>query len=462
MTTTRFFTLGVALLFGLSAEAQHLRRKGTLGISHIEASDSLMRTLRVLDTHGVLIKEVAPNSTAAQLGLQPNDVLVAINETDSLYEYDFAKATQQLYENDPIAVTLVRNRRKSRVVGRVLPTPRESNTTQGDVFYDEVAYQRGYLRSIVHRPRATSGKSRAIFYLQDYDCRSIDFSVDSLNPAKQLIDGWLKAGFVVYRLEKPGVGESSGTKDCSRVGYLEEIAAFEKGLSALKKYSFVDSNRVFLFGYGTGGTVAPLLATRQKVRGIITYGTVVKPWFEHMIDVFRKQGTLIKQPYQSVEANTRMLIPLLYEWLMAGKTGSELIQNPDFEAILTAKENPLQYSKGTFFGRSAAYFTELNQQNLAQAWGLAALPTLAIHGEFDLQATSPEAAQIIASIVNEARPGKGTYKILKGGDHFFVKATSWEQYLKVSRLDSFLSQYAPSHFHSEMVEMTVGWLNQQK
>lgn len=464
MTNTRLltFVFFLTLLFGSSATAQHLRRKGALGISYIEASDSLMRSLRVLDTRGVLVKEVAANSTAAQLGLQPNDVLVAINEADSLYEYDFLKATQQLYENDPIAVTFVRNRRKTRVVGRVLPTPRESTTSASEVLYDEVAYQRGYLRSIVHRPRGSSGKSRAIFYLQDYNCRSIDFSIDSLNPTKQLINGWVKAGFVVYRLEKPGVGESSGIKDCSRLSYLEEVAAFEKGLSALKKYNFVDSNRVFLFGYSVGGTIAPLLANRQKVRGIITYGTVVKPWFEHMIDVFRKQGALKNQSYQSVEANTRMLTPLLYEWLITGKTGAELMQNPEFEAILTAKENPLQYSKGTFLGRQSAYFTELNQQNIAQAWGLAALPTLAIHGEFDVQATSPEAAQTIAAIVNETRAGRGTYKMLKGGDHFLVKAASLDEYLKISQSDSFLSNYAPKHFNSEIVEMTVGWLNQQK
>ena len=84
MTNTRLltFVFFLTLLFGSSATAQHLRRKGALGISYIEASDSLMRSLRVLDTRGVLVKEVAANSTAAQLGLQPNDVLVAINEAE--------------------------------------------------------------------------------------------------------------------------------------------------------------------------------------------------------------------------------------------------------------------------------------------------------------------------------------------------------------------------------------------
>ena len=441
--------------------AQHLRRKGSLGIEFVEAPDSLLSTLRVSETHGILIKQVRSNSTAAQLGLQPDDVLITLNEIDSLYEYDFRKAIQKLVENEPIAITLVRNRRKSRVVGRVLPALREASVA-GEVLYDEVPYQRGYLRAIVNKPRSATFKSPAVFYLPDYNCNSIDFSRDSLHPVKQLIDGWVKAGFVVYRLEKPGVGESSGTKECVRLGYLEEVAAFEKGLLALKKYNFVDSTHLFLFGHAMGGSIAPLLAAKHKVRGVITYGAVVKPWFEYMIDVFRKRATLQKEPFQSVEATTRMVTPLLYEWLVQGRSSTDLLQNPEFEAILTAKENPLQYNRGNFFGRSAAYFAELNQQNLVQAWGLAAVPTLAIHGEFDVAAISPESAQNIADITNEVRSKKGTYKLLKGSDPYFVKSGSLQESLKASQLGDFWSNYAPRHFNPEIVEMTATWMNQNR
>jgi uncharacterized protein len=407
----KYLCFAIILGLSLTASAQQLRRKGALGIVYSEASDSLMRSLRVLDTRGILVQQVKPNSTADKLGIQPNDVLVAINQTDSLYEYDFVKTTQNLYENDPIAVTFVRNRRKSRVVGNVSPAPRESSIS-GEVLYDEVAYQRGHLRSIVHRPRTESGKLPAIYYLPDYACSSIDFSLDSLNPVKQLVDGWVKAGYVVYRLEKPGLGESIGVKDCSRLGYLEELNVFEKGLNALKKYSFIDSNRVFLFGQGVGGTLAPLLAARQKTLGIMVYNTTLKPWFEHSIDALRGQHRSDKTPYQSVEANVRMLTPVLYEWLVMGKNGTELMQNPEFEAILTAKENPLHYNRGTFFGRSAQYFSELNQQNLVQAWGLLGVPVLALQPEEDLQ-ISPETAKLIAQIANEKRSGTGVYKMLK-------------------------------------------------
>lgn len=219
------------------------------------------------------------------------------------------------------------------------------------MIYGEVPYQRGYLRSIVHKPLG-SNRLPAIFYIQGHGCGSVHFAEDSLAPVKQLVDGWVSAGYVVFRIEKPGVGESAGTKECVRLSYEEEKAAFQNAFAAFKKLSFVDSTRYFLFGHSLGGALAPLLVAQSgsKPRGIITYGTVVKPWFEHMIDVYRQKPLLYQESYQSIEANTRMMIPLLYEWLVQAKTPTELLQEPDFEAILTSKENPLAYHRGTFLG----------------------------------------------------------------------------------------------------------------
>ena len=439
---------------------QRLKPKGTLGIDYVEASDSLMRSLRGLDTRGILVKNIKVGATASNLGIQPGDVIVSVNNIDSLYLYDFAELAKNLRENEPISITYVRNRRKARVVGNVTTRPRE-HSVYGDVIYDEVAYGRGYLRSIMHKPTG-SGRFPAVFYIQNYDCNSIDFASDSASTTRQLIDGWVKAGFAVFRIEKPGVGESEGTKGCASLSYLEEVKAFENGFRTLKKNRFIDSTKVFLFGYSLGGIVAPLMAAKANIkpRGIITYGTVVKPWFEHMIDVFREQPLLFKESQQSVDANTRMMTPLLVDWLIAGKTGGELVQNPDYEAILTSNENPLQYKKGTFFGRSSVFFSELNQQSIATAWAQAAVPTLAIHGEMDETDISPKAAQTIAAIVNEVKPGKGIFKILKSTDHYFTKVSSYQEQQKVMESGSYFSQYSPAHFNPEIIEITTTWMRQ--
>lgn len=449
----------ITFLVVFNTTAQHLRHKGTLGIECIEASDSLLSSLKFPNTHGLLVKSVMPNFTAAALGIRTDDILVAINEMDSLDLLDFQKLERDLNEQEPISITYIRGRKKSRVVGKVMARRRESSL--GEVMYGEVAYQQGYLRTIVHKPLGAA-RFPAIFYLQGSDCGSIDFAQDSLSPIKKMIDGWVRAGYAVFRVEKPGVGESIGTKDCARLNYEEELNAFQNAFASVKKMSFIDSTQVFLFGHSLGGVAASLIAAKSKYkpRGIMVYGTVVKPWFEHMIDVFRKKPLLYKESLQSVEVNTRMLTPLLYEWLVQGRNASDLLTDPDFEAILTSKENPLAYHRGTFSGRSSAFFSDLNRQNLPQAWAKAAVPTLAIYGEFDSHSISSEASQNIAEIVNEVRAGKGTYKLLRGTDHSLVKVRSFDETLQLQRTGKYL-EHAHQNFNPEIIEMTVNWMKQQ-
>jgi hypothetical protein len=329
------------------------------------------------------------------------------------------------------------------------------------VIYGEVPYYRGFLRSIAHKPKGIE-RFPAVFFIQDYDCGSIEFSKDTLSPIKQLIDGWVKAGYAVYRIEKPGVGESAGTKDCSRLNYNEELTAYQNAFSTLKKLPFIDSTRIFIFGHSVGGITAPLVAAKSKYKpkGIMVYGTVMKSWFEYMIDVFRKQPALYNESVLSIEANTRMMTPLLYEWLVQGKSTNDLMQNPEFEAILTSIENPLVYQKGNFFGRSAAYFSDLNRQNMAQTWVQAATPTLALHGEFDMQAIGPEAAQGIVQIINDVNPKKGTYQLVKGTDHFFSTIGSFEEGLKLQQSGKY-ADHAQRNFNSDLIKITTEWMQKQ-
>lgn len=456
------FKIGLALfllLFGsLAVIAQHLRHRGSLGIKYVEAADSLMLLQRLPDRHGILVNSVMPDFTAARLGIQAGDILVSVNDSDSLYLFDFRQLEQMLYDREPISITYIRNRKKSRVVGHVVAGPKEF--THGEVVYGEVPYQRGYLRSIVHKP-AGAGRFPAVFYIQGHECTSIDFAHDPLSPVKRLVDGWVRAGYAVFRVEKPGVGESAGTKECSRLGYGEELAAFQNAFFSFKKLPFVDSTRIYLFGHSIGGTLAPLLTAQSgsKPLGMMVYGTVVKPWFEHMLDVFRKQPTLNNESLLSIEANTRMVMPLLYDWLIQGKTATELLQEPDYEAILTSKENPLAFHRGTFFGRLPVYFSELQQHILPQAWAQTAVPTLAMYGEFDSRAISAEAAQNIAQIINEVRPKQGTFKLIKETDHNFSKVSSFGESVKWQKSGKY-TDYARSHFNPEIIDVTVQWMKQ--
>lgn len=93
-------------------KAQHLRHKGTLGLECVEASDSLLNSLKFPETMGVVVKRVSPNFTASALGIEPNDILVAINDIDSLDLLDFKKIERELNEQEPIAITYIRGQKK--------------------------------------------------------------------------------------------------------------------------------------------------------------------------------------------------------------------------------------------------------------------------------------------------------------------------------------------------------------
>ena len=88
------------------------------------------------------------------------------------------------------------------------------------------------------------------------------------------------------------------------------------------------------------------------------------------------------------------------------------------------------------------------------------MPTLAIYGEFDSQAISPESSQNIAQIVNEVRAGKGTYKLLRGTDHSLVKVRSFDEALELQRTGKY-REHAHQNFNPEIIEMTVSWMKQQ-
>ncbi|MFD3001981.1 PDZ domain-containing protein [Pontibacter toksunensis] len=66
----------------LPAEAQNLKRRPFLGVQIAPVPDSLAAAYNMKSTAGGRVAAVIPNSTAAALKLQPNDVILKINDTD--------------------------------------------------------------------------------------------------------------------------------------------------------------------------------------------------------------------------------------------------------------------------------------------------------------------------------------------------------------------------------------------
>jgi alpha-beta hydrolase superfamily lysophospholipase len=107
--------------------------------------------------------------------------------------------------------------------------------------------------------------------------RLIESLVQRASAARELVYGLTRAGFAVMRSEKSGVGDSSDTP-CRDVDFRREVSLFTSGLKKLTCYNFVDTENVFFFVHSVGGWIAPLVASEEPVKGIVAYGTVVRPF----------------------------------------------------------------------------------------------------------------------------------------------------------------------------------------
>ena len=446
-----FYSLFLSLMFvPIFLSAQTLERGGSLG-SYIHA---------VEEGEGVRIGKVLPGGTAEQIGLKENDVLFSINDVTVSSVQQVVGITRSWRENDGIKVTLIREGdMMMNLEGKVKGKPKES-CEHGSVKYGAVPYKDGQLRSILNLPSGIENPP-VVFYIQGYSCYSIDFYYNEKDPLRQWAEDLTKNGYAVFRMEKPGMGDSENTGDCTAIGYNEEVEAFTTGLRFLKGISEIDSNNVFLFGHSLGGITAPLMASQEKVRGIVNFGSVSTSWYEYLIKVLREQSVTTGSPdYGEIEENTRLRIPLLYDYLVNKLTLEELLAKPGYEELM---RNGLPLWDGELLiGRDFSFMPEVNDANLTEAFSKSACPVLAISGEFDIAVVNGEWAQQVADIVNHFNPGYGSSLILPRTQHSFVEVPSMEEYVRLRNDNEFNNAYMSEHYNPALVEEMSRWIEKIK
>ena len=81
---------------------------------------------------------------------------------------------------------------------------------------------------------------------------------------------------MVYRIEKPGMGDSISEKPCRDIDFTTESKAFLQGLNALKTHTQVDPDKVFLFGHSLGVLHAPVIAKQSPVKALLVMVVCLK------------------------------------------------------------------------------------------------------------------------------------------------------------------------------------------
>lgn len=449
------FIITGLVLIGLSSSihtySQTLPRKGSFGVGAQPLDEAKEKANNLKTGEGLIVTIITPGGTFDQMGVKIGDIILSINQKAINSPPELIASSQSFTEGNEIEVNLISNGQKVTKKGTVKGRSKEVSPN-AEVNYDAVKMSLGTLRTITYIPKNRTGKVPAVFYIQGLPCQTQELP-DEKDPRRQAFEAWVKAGFAVFRVERPNLGDSVATKECRDIDFKEELEVNTAGYKKLLSYNFIDTENIFFFGHSMAGWTAPYIALEVKQpKGIIVYGVGIISWFEYLIHLNRIQSTFAGATHVAAEQETRMMIPMLYQWLEEGKTAEEMRKNPALKPAVDKTFN------GEYFQtRSAHFFYTMNKQNLAEAWSKITCKVLAMYAEFDVQALNGRDAEIIAETVNQFHPGNGEYMLLPKTEHVFAKAESYNQIIKIYSQPNFY-QFLKDNYNPEVGRVTSEWM----
>lgn len=451
----KLLTTILLLLTALSSGyAQHIKRKGSLGVGFYQkAPDSLVQNLHY--KQGAIVQFVMPGTTAAALGLQTNDIITGINTTKVITPNDIFVAAKTLRGEDKIEVLVTRNNTTLTLKGNVKAKPEESSTT-ADITYGEFAYKGGYVRTI-YKTLKGQKPSGTIYFLQGLPCYSMDNFKDA-DITKRAIDAMVERGFAVYRMEKADMGDNVNMPPCETMGFHEELAMYKAGYEHLLTLPEVDTSRIFLFGHSMGGVTAPLLSAQFQPRGVVVYGTGFKPWMDYLFDAYLIQPQYYGEDLAKLRADVEIMKPHIYEYFYGTKTADEICATEEGKFAMASLLSYDEHTKLAASGRSPLCHKELNQHNLAEAWKNTNSDVLAIYGECDIAAIHPDDHIALINYVNKVHPGKGTFWLAPRTSHMFEEVGTMEEFIKWQSDPAGFAQYAATKFNDKVFDHTCDWM----
>lgn len=444
-----FLSSLLAIAFVLSSmivlPAQSLQRKGTFGIQMDPAEDG----------QGIVVVKVFDNTTASALGLQNKDLIQAVNGKAYSDVYDLVDAIGEWRMGDELTLQIKRGKKTRTLNGQIVGKPFETSE-HAEVIYGSVPYDGGQLRSILELPHGID-KPPVIFYLPGVGCGTLDFPYQSNSTTKLLVESLVQEGIAVFRVEKPGMGDSQGTKDCDEMDYPYEVAAMEAGLKQLQQQEGIDQEKIFLYGHSLGVITAPIVASRHEVAGIIAWGGISTSWYEYSLKILRDQKVLYGQDYVQVEKNIRKTLPFYYDFYVRQQSPEQLAKNPDYKDLVKQ-----HFHGDLLFGmHHYSYFHTLNEVDLLTAYKDANCPVLALAGKHDVHAVDTDWARDITEAVNYYRPHQGEYAIIPQTTHHYHTTPSVEMYLDMRQNGRLTANYMAQHFNWDIAQIIHKWVERQ-
>jgi len=393
-------SLGMGALLALTLAtaaftADPLPRQPLLGISGTPVAQ------------GLHVDTVTPNAMATRLGLEPGDTITAIEGKPIDAHQDFVETFASVPAGKTLHLAIMRDGRRLALFALQAPRPNETypNAT---VRYGEVDIGPTRMRDILAMPDGAAPPA-VIFYVQGYSCTSIE----ATNPNGvfgSLTRALVGAGLAVYRVEKPGIGDSRGGTHCRDQVLADEVATFRAAYLHLIGLGF-PPDHILLLGHSLGGIEAPLIiAGAPAPRGVVAYGVSVKNWGDYIQDINTYQdfvtiGADPVEAYQQSEADRPITHALLFEH----RTPQQIVA-ADPAAADRLKAMFAWDGDSQMYGRSWHVLQDLANIDFPEAWSKAQTNVLSLYGAVDEIALTSEDQRRIADIVNYYRPGTARFQ----------------------------------------------------
>ena len=173
MKCTFLICFAALFLFGRT-QAQHLKQKRYIGVVPQPLTETIAKYLKLKPGTGVVVNAVVPGSPAELMGVKENDVLLKINDQPMKSPQDVVALAGTLTVGDNIKLELNRNKKTLKVEGVILPRPM-GYPEDVDISLDEFPLDNGYVRTILFRPKGSTGKLPVIYFIQGYPCFSMQY-----------------------------------------------------------------------------------------------------------------------------------------------------------------------------------------------------------------------------------------------------------------------------------------------
>lgn len=449
----------IALLTAISIGqvlAQRLPRQARLGAYLQAITESNYESYGLEKAEGVIIQQTAGYGTSQDLGLLANDVLLSMNDTELKDFQSTVKLLENYKEGDNVTFEIIRDKKKKTLKGKFSGMPRETDP-HAEVIYDHAKYKEGKLNIVINKPKK-EGKMPAVLFIPGYTCTPVE-GLPDFHPYARIVHAFSEAGYVVLRIEKPGMGDSQNTPKCEDCTLDEEVEAFEQGLLKLKSLPYVDADNIFIFGHSMGGVIAPQLASKHKTKGLMVYGTTAKNWLEYHLEMNRFQGKLqAGSDPVALEKFCREQTKIVYEYFVEGAKMADMAKDPQ---KLTLMQQMWGYDGSEkIYGRNAEFWRKLQKVNLWEYWKKSNAKVLVLCGGADFQAFSRRDHEDIAKAVNHYRPNTATYKLFPESDHYFAKSGTYQKAFDMFSQQKYMELF--NMFNTEITKTAVDWANEQQ